>query len=396
MLKKNSYKLDGLVLSVLLVVFISSLIIFDLEGNVIFSNLSNVLLWSFFLLSTFIRREKSSGQNQIFNTYLIFAIFSLLSVLWAYDVNLVLDYSTRIIVILINLYVLFILLSKYNLTDSILIGVIIGSFYNYLISLNFIVPNYEIYEFGRFIGSVGNPNKLSKIMTISIFSSIMLLITKERIFIFKWGLILNVFLALFVIFMTASKQAIILAPILILFSINYGKGIIKNILLIAVLIIGLYKVATDFLPNVEFLEIFKKFEYRIVSFYETIYGTNSGASTSEREYLLFRGIEIFSERPIFGAGMNNFRFFELKYAHNNYIELLVGVGLIGTIIFYRLYFVVIKKIIKMRALKIKSILYTMVLVLLLMDLITVTYTDKLLMFILLYIYVIANNHKKIA
>ena len=396
MLKKNSYKLDGLVLSVLLVVFISSLIIFDLEGNVIFSNLSNVLLWSFFLLSTFIRREKSSGQNQIFNTYLIFAIFSLLSVLWAYDVNLVLDYSTRIIVILINLYVLFILLSKYNLTDSILIGVIIGSFYNYLISLNFIVPNYEIYEFGRFIGSVGNPNKLSKIMTISIFSSIMLLITKERIFIFKWGLILNVFLALFVIFMTASKQAIILAPILILFSINYAKGKIKNILLIAVLIIGLYKVATDFLPNVEFLEIFKKFEYRIVSFYETIYGTNSGASTSEREYLLFRGIEIFSERPIFGAGMNNFRFFELKYAHNNYIELLVGVGLIGTIIFYRLYFVVIKKIIKMRALKIKSILYTMVLVLLLMDFITVTYTDKLLMFILLYIYVIANNHKKIA
>jgi O-antigen ligase len=396
MLKKNSYKLNGLVLSVLLVVFISSLIIFDLEGNVIFSNLSNVLLWSFFLLSTFIRREKSSGQNQIFNTYLIFAIFSLLSVLWAYDVNLVLDYSTRIIVILINLYVLFILLSKYNLTDSILIGVIIGSFYNYLISLNFIVPNYEIYEFGRFIGSVGNPNKLSKIMTISIFSSIMLLITKERIFIFKWGLILNVFLALFVIFMTASKQAIILAPILILFSINYGKGKIKNILLIAVFIIGLYKVATDFLPNVEFLEIFKKFEYRIVSFYETIYGTSSGASTSEREYLLFRGIEIFSERPIFGAGMNNFRFFELKYAHNNYIELLVGVGLIGTIIFYRLYFVVIKKIIKMRALKIKSILYTMVLVLLLMDLITVTYTDKLLMFILLYIYVIANNHKKIA
>jgi O-antigen ligase len=396
MLKKNSYKLNGLVLSVLLVVFISSLIIFDLEGNVIFSNLSNVLLWSFFLLSTFIRREKSSGQNQIFNTYLIFAIFSLLSVLWAYDVNLVLDYSTRIIVILINLYVLFILLSKYNLTDSILIGVIIGSFYNYLISLNFIVPNYEIYEFGRFIGSVGNPNKLSKIMTISIFSSIMLLITKERIFIFKWGLILNVFLALFVIFMTASKQAIILAPILILFSINYGKGKIKNILLIAVFIIGLYKVATDFLPNVEFLEIFKKFEYRIVSFYVTIYGTSSGASTSEREYLLFRGIEIFSERPIFGAGMNNFRFFELKYAHNNYIELLVGVGLIGTIIFYRLYFVVIKKIIKMRALKIKSILYTMVLVLLLMDLITVTYTDKLLMFILLYIYVIANNHKKIA
>jgi len=239
------------------------------------------------------------------------------------------------------------------------------------------VPNYEIYEFGRFIGSVGNPNKLSKIMTISIFSSIMLLRTKERIFIFKWGLILNVFLALFVIFMTASKQAIILAPILILFSINYGKGKIKNILLIAVLIIGLYKVATDFLPNVEFLEIFKKFEYRIVSFYETIYGTNSGASTSEREYLLFRGIEIFSERPIFGAGMNNFRFFELKYAHNNYIELLVGVGLIGTIIFYRLYFVVIKKIIKMRALKIKSILYTMVLVLLLMDLITVTYTASL-------------------
>lgn len=394
MLGRKRIGFKEVVLSFFLMIFISSLIIFDLESNVAYSNFINVSFWGVFVIIYIFDNRVKLHKNPIFSRYLFFAIYAFLTIFWAYDVNLVLNYSLRLIVITINIYILFILLHEYDLKHAFLIGIIIGAIYNYLLAFNIITPNFEIFEFGRFLGSVGNPNKLSKIMLLSVFASSMLLVMKERKLIVKLLLILNVILALYVIFLTASKQAIILAPLFILFSFKLNGLKIRNLTFYICFFLLLFYITLDFLPMDEIFSNYDRIVYRLEKFIDTLSGVDSGASTRERKELVIQGLNLFYDHPVFGVGMNNFRLFFGKYAHNNYLELLVGVGLIGAIIFYSLYYIIIKKINGMVSSKAKKLFYTMIFVLLIMDLVTVTYLDKMVIFTLLFIYTFTLNHQK--
>ena len=392
MMAKNEIKLEKAILSFISIMFISSLIIYDLESNVIYSNLINLVLWIVFAFIFIFSKKTKLPKNPIFRTYLIFSIFAFLSILWAFDVNLVLDFSLRLIVILINLFVLYILLLRYDLKQSFLIGIIMGSLYNYMIALNFIEVSYETYEFGRFLGSVGNPNKLSKTMILSIFSSLMLLKINERSFVAKLLLYMNIVFAFFIIFLTASKQALILAPILFIFSTKINTKVVKLIFYIPVISVLLYYFLS-YIPD-ELLN-FELVTYRIEKFLSTYLENDVGASTSERQFLISAGLNQFYENPIFGVGMNNFRYIFTKYAHNTYLELLVGLGIIGFSLFYSIHLIIIKKIIYMKILITKRVFILLILVILAMDFVTVTYLDKLILFTLLFIYTMALEDKNI-
>lgn len=57
-------------------------------------------------------------------------------------------------------------------------------------------------------------------------------------------------------------------------------------------------------------------------------GEKNEGSLSMRSYMIKFGLEKFQEKPILG------------YAHNNYIELLVNIGVIGAVAFYPMYILV--------------------------------------------------------
>lgn len=71
-------------------------------------------------------------------------------------------------------------------------------------------------------------------------------------------------------------------------------------------------------------------------------GTDEG-SFNERQNMIISGLRYFSEKPLFGHGINGFmnlygdEFGNYGYAHNNFVELLVGIGLIGFTIYYSIY-----------------------------------------------------------
>ena len=69
-----------------------------------------------------------------------------------------------------------------------------------------------------------------------------------------------------------------------------------------------------------------------------------------RNFLIEYGFNGFISKPLFGYGFMNFSEYvyklygiEIGYAHNNYIELLFDLGIIGTTIYYLPYFMIIKK-----------------------------------------------------
>ena len=73
----------------------------------------------------------------------------------------------------------------------------------------------------------------------------------------------------------------------------------------------------------------------------------SGEEDTSRVTLFQYGMNWFLDNPILGVGINNFRVLSTKtsefagmsfYAHNNYVELLVDIGIVGIVIYYSAYY----------------------------------------------------------
>lgn len=124
-------------------------------------------------------------------------------------------------------------------------------------------------------------------------------------------------------------------------------------------------------------------------------------STLIRSEMMSYGIEVFKTSPLIGYGLDSFRhFYELRtgwstYSHNNYIELLVGLGLLGFLSYYSLYIYVFYNIIKM-SIRIKSIailLLILIVIQLFVDYGAVTYYSKITYIQLAIFFACIRVHK---
>lgn len=376
----------------LIVLFVSSLIVFDLDINVRYSNIANLLLLGGAFVEIFLTKDsRIFNINVITKSYFFFLIFSFFSIIWAIDGLLAVNYFNRLIIVLLDIIVVYYIISKYNIQSSILLGILLGSIYNYIIAFDILKPNYEIYEAGRFLGSVGNPNKLSRVMILNLFVSLFFLRTSKSTLI-KLLLVANIFLTFYVTFLTVSRKGIILIPLVVLLSVNYtrvkGKNLIIYPLLIVITLYVLVKVVPAEITN----EFYERNIYRLEGLVSGMSNHGDGdASTNERVALAKGGAQLFSEYPILGVGLNNFRVFFGKYAHNNFIEVAVNTGIIGFFLFYAIYFHLLKSVFQVRDKILKRLLISAIIIILINDFSTVSYYDKLVIMFLLYIYSISNK-----
>ena len=87
--------------------------------------------------------------------------------------------------------------------------------------------------------------------------------------------------------------------------------------------------------------------------FDILTNNTDGTEDISRVMLIWYGWNWFLEHPVFGVGVNNFRalsnlvpLFAGKnfYAHNNYIEMLVGCGLVGFILYYSAHFYLLNSV----------------------------------------------------
>lgn len=379
-------------LGIFLTLFVASLIIFDLPQNVKYNNILNIFLFLLFGTIFIFEKDYKIPISNITIAYFIFSIFAFSSMFWSVDFSLAYRYWTRLIIATLNLLILYIIFSRYRLEQTILYGIIVGGLYNILIGLNIIHPNYEIFEFGRFTGTLGNSNKIAKTMLLDIFSSLVLLslpTTKDWFRLFNK---INIILAIYIIVLTVSKKAIILAPFMLIFSLSFKSLKIKEILLFIILLSIGVKLLFLYGDMEQLNHLEELINRRFLGLIDMAEGIGGDDSTRERVYLVEEGLKIFYNNPIFGIGLNNARHFLIKYTHNNYLELLIGVGIIGTMMFYSIYIITIRYIYLMPQSQIKKYFYIMIFTLLLLDTATVTYYTKPILFIVLYIYFVAEQN----
>jgi O-antigen ligase len=123
-----------------------------------------------------------------------------------------------------------------------------------------------------------------------------------------------------------------------------------------------------------------------------IYFYDDGSS-EQRLNLIIDGIRLWSERPFFGWGANEYRYINKVtydcYSHNNFIELLANFGLLGFFLFYFIHFYLFRKLLKLRKMNQRNDeinwLLLMLFSLLLVDMTFVTFYNKIYFIVLAFI-----------
>jgi len=168
---------------------------------------------------------------------------------------------------------------------------------------------------------------------------------------------------------------------------------IKGIFILVILLIGIWVL----IMNNEFL--YSILGSRIDSFYLTLFkGQATEGSATTRVGMIREALSIFFEAPLLGHGLNSFRVISgySAYSHNNYTELLVSIGLIGTTVYYILFLSMLFKSIKLFK-KTKSLFYlcpiALVAAALIGDLGTVSYYSESLFIVWVICYLQSYTRK---
>lgn len=332
--------------------YIFSLYFFSYRpGTNIISNAIAVLLMVCILMKQVCRRYRRGGSfgTRLLDTrvpwlacFLYFIATAGLSYFVALDSSLSLKMIKTLTSIFILIFILSLYIDKNYKIDKIITYIIYSGF---LASL-YILLNFKQAGSIRLGAVLGNQNNMAMIVGSSlVFAGYRILFEKRYIY-----LLYSLFMSVFVV-LSGSRRAIIFVVVSMAMMVflkykhdykkllKIGAAGIASLILFYVLITGvpaLYKII-----GIRFQHVFDFIAGRPITYEFSI---------PKRVYMFNLGMEMFKKRPILGYGVNNYRvlLYEAKgwqtYSHNNFIEIVVGTGILGAIGYYGMFAVVLWKL----------------------------------------------------
>lgn len=301
----------------------------------------------FLLYLAFGKRTRYSAAYVTWMT-LVSAFFAL-SMVWALDIKVSLWGLRQMIVIYIGM------LASYNYlksTPDSIINILKVFLAESIVLIVFIMINIDQIEEGVRLGKLLgddeskmlNSNVIGMNLCYALYTVIVLLgLGKKNVLKRVIVIATSVFL-IYLILLTGSRKALLMISIpLLVFSLlqhNKGRGITALIL-----VIGLLVISSNMIMNIAILH--DVMGSRVEDAIAIITGREQGTEDTSRFFLVQYGLVWFKENPIIGYGINNFRVLSNHtslfagynfYAHNNYVELLVDVGIIGFFVYYSCFF----------------------------------------------------------
>jgi O-antigen ligase len=285
------------------------------------------LIWLDMILA-----NKNFRISQYSLMLIAFVTVSLLTYFIALDAGLVFSKS----ITLIQLLVLSVSLNNYfdhiKKIEHVILYFIFSGFYASV----YILLNSNFDTLSRMGGELGNQNEIGMIIAISSIFAFYLIVSELKV------LYIPIILVMVgVIILTGSRKAILflfLNMVMIIYLKNKDSFMkrIKAIFIIIMLLVAGYVIIFN---NPIFYDILGD---RIEAMFDFVTGKGtSEGSINERTTMIAYGIDFWKNRPLLGYGIDNYR--ELfavapsgrnTYSHNNFIEIMVGTGLIGLLIYY--------------------------------------------------------------
>lgn len=368
-------------------------IAFSASTGTLVVKIARLLLFFSFLLNIVRKNKIELYINKYVKWCLAFSIFAFASLLWTINSgNTISAFLSLLYIIICNLIVISITIKNNKYIYYIMKTVIFGSIIHGL--KIFLFHGFNVYFNQRGGTIVENASVFSIVASFAFIFCIILLLKKEIKYKYFHYLIttLNIIFAL----LTASKKVLIFIPIFLiayfLFSAkNRGSILIRIALFLDIVVIGYYLVM-----HIDFL--YQLIGNRIDAALFALFGTKSDASTTFRIVMIKNGFEWFTHKPILGYGLDCFRYLlgnnivtwagtDGVYSHNNYIELLVNLGVIGLCIYYYLYANIIYNYFKQKDKNKNHIIaISLILSIALTEIGQVTYSLAFMQLVLLIIY----------
>lgn len=304
-----------------------------------------------FVLDFLFNDMKSKFKFSLFHIWgITFAVFCLLSSLWANNSEFAITKGLTILQILICMSVLYNHYSR-NFDINILLAAI--EYAGYALAV------YTVFFYGigflkqsltasiRLESEFANINSIGMACANSIIISVYYVMHENKKIIFKLPFIL---ISLIIVAASGSRKSLVvlILGITCLYLFKYaGKNFLKTMLKFAV-VIGMLVLAFSVILSMQMFDILNE---RMAGLIALITGTGAiDHSAWLRQQYIRIGLEQFFETPFFGIGIDNARLLLLQhfgyttYLHNNYVELLASGGIVGTSIFYSIYVYILYKL----------------------------------------------------
>lgn len=328
--------------------YIASLFLFN--NALLDTNYISLVLFIFivFLYALYYIKKPHSGPKGIIIWFTVFITFGLMSAMWAISPANVFHKTLQLV---INLALVVILTGTVEDKDD--LQRIYSFFSTSGVLLSFILfftSSYgEATRYSRLGSQIGNTNVIGyNILCSAICSFILYKKTKRKKYIIF--ILINILAIVF----AGSRKTILAIPIMIVVYFVFQKKArirekIKEvaIALLALIALGVLVFCNPYIYNIVGV--------RLVDMVDFINGDSvSDHSINERSDMISIGLSWTEESPVIGHGLDNYVVMYQKkygldlYAHNNYIELLVDLGVVGLIIYYAFSFYMIASYLKLR------------------------------------------------
>ena len=208
-------------------------------------------------------------------------------------------------------------------------------------------------------------------------------------------------LACYILYTTASRKAYVMFVLGVLGFIVLRKPqkLIRNICISLVLLVAAW------VAMMEVPQLYDSIGWRMEGLVHAITGKGQVDSSAQiRLRYIALGIDAFKESPILGYGIGNYSLInELitgknTYSHNNFVELLVGTGLLGFAAYYWLYvrliFRYLGRLLHQRCDLLTSVIALSFMLFFLMHIGFVAYSDLLPQFLVLLLFYVLRLEKR--
>jgi hypothetical protein len=245
----------------------------------------------------------------------------------------------------------------------------------------------------RLTGLAGNANLLAVQLIAPLF---LVYLAPSTLISKRWKLI-GAGIATYALVVSGSRKAVVMLIVFALFYVLYqylsGRrvSLFKSVL---ALLVSVTLVGFVFLSPIPDL-VYSLDLHAIDRFFYILEGRDN--SYLYRQYLISRGPDLFWESPIYGHGLNMFRYVSGTgaYAHNNYVELMVNGGVIALILHYVVHLIVLYRARNLPK-NIKLAVYTSIAMLLFLDVAMVSYNLRVsvLWLVVLLAFVSSSSQTK--
>lgn len=273
----------------------------------------------------FLLRLRAS-PSPLFIFYLLFCLVAVLNVRLGFSVAPE-DSRTLIGTLLLN-FVFFLALDYYYTYET---DVSSDSFYRLFVALAvlasviLLVQNLIAYGNVLFREQDINPNTVAILDAYAVF--FLIVRGKHRFWILP--------LAAFIVLSGTKKAVILLAVAVVLYyCFKYPKRLPKYLIIFGVLFFLLWQL----LLRVDFL--YQTLGQRMEALFRYLGGGEGDATIFSRAYYAELGMNYFRRRPWTGHGIGCFHTLPGSYgnySHNNFVELLFSVGIVGFVFYYLMY-----------------------------------------------------------